>query len=71
MRHSMLFTFVLTIVAGLSQSGCQFLPNALQPDQLWKMNRNPAHDVGYSPDSRVEPMFAVADRPARMELADN
>lgn len=71
MRHPMLITVVLTIVAALSQSGCQFLPHALQPDQLWKMNRHPAHDVGYSPESRAEPTLDAADQPAWLELAAN
>ncbi len=30
----------------LASTGCQFMPHSMQPNQLWKMNRQDAWDEG-------------------------
>jgi hypothetical protein len=54
MRRLNLIPVILAITL-CSQAGCQFMPHALQPNQLWKLNRHPPMDVRFqSPDSLDE-----------------
>lgn len=65
MRHLSSPAAVLALTV-CSQCGCQFMPHALQPRQLWKMNRQPAMDVRFqSPEEWIEhPKQTVAHRVA-------
>jgi hypothetical protein len=46
-------------------SGCQFMPHALQPSQLWKLNRQDAWDEGqFSVPDPVDPRLRVHHRGA-------
>lgn len=46
--------------AVFSQSGCRFMPHALQPEQLWKMNRQPPMDVRFQSPDLVDNAFLQA-----------
>ncbi len=58
MRHSNLIILALAGVAAFSQSGCQFLPYSLQPEQLRKLNRQPAMDVRFQSPPDLEQVTA-------------
>ena len=69
MRHSTLIIIALAGLAALAQSGCQFMPHSLQPNQLWKLNRQSPRDVRYEPHQQPEFTLAAAHEPALVELA--
>ena len=52
MRHARFITALIVLAAATSLPGCQFFPYWMQPNQLWKLNRQPAYD---------ESAFSVAD----------
>jgi hypothetical protein len=58
---------LLFVAAGATPvvSGCQFMPHALQPSQLWKLNRQDAWDEAqYSVPDPVDPRLGALQRGA-------
>ena len=59
-------------LALISHSGCEMLPHSLQPEQLWKLNRQPPMDVRFqSPDESDAVLRMSADAPAADQHVKN
>lgn len=44
MRYARFITALVVLASATSLPGCQFFPHWMQPNQLWKLNRQPAYD---------------------------
>lgn len=53
-------TILILAAVAVAQSGCQFFPHWMHPQQMWKMNRQPAMDVSVAPPdvAESEPLLA-------------
>jgi hypothetical protein len=63
MRHARFLTALAVLAAATNLSGCQVFPHWMQPNQLWKLNRQPAYDEStFSvPDPGEPPVVQSAD----------